>query len=371
MQKIRQARQNGRKKIILHMKKNLAIYLAVAALAVLAVILAVTRTSTTLSGKSSDFALADTSTVTRIFMSDKNNNTLMLTRSDSGQWTVNDKYTASRFNVSMLLQTMQQIEVSMPVAKAARNNVIRQLAANSVKVEIYQRVFRIDFLGMRLFPHEKQTKAYFVGGATQNNRGSYFLMEHSDEPYVVQLPGLRGFVTPRYMPIEKYWRDYTVIKRTLPEIRSVSVEIPDAPQESYIIRSEKNAFAFLEYSSQTPVPGHIDTLSIMNFLNGFRNLNFEVLLNDLEKVRKDSILALPPFVNLTVTDTAGIVTTIRTFRKPSDAGATDMNGKPLPYDMDRFYALINDGKDLVLAQFFTFDRVLRPKSFFLKANPRK
>ena len=235
-----------------------------------------------------------------------------------------------------------------------------------MKVEIYQVVHRISLPGgIRLFPREKLTKVYYVGGATPNNRGSYVLMEGSEEPFVVFLPGLRGFVTPRYMPIEKYWRDYTVIRRTLMEIRTVQIDIPEAPAESFIIHNSTRSISFLSAEGQ-PVRGFVDTLSLMNFLNGFRNLSFEVLLNDIDAVRKDSILALPPFVNITVTDTAGLTTVIKTFRKPADPGATDLNGKPLPYDMDRFYALINGGQDLVLAQFYVFDRVLRPKSFFLK-----
>jgi hypothetical protein len=352
------------------MKKNRFILIAVGILAILALVLVLTNTTSTIRGSSTEFALDDTANVTRIFMSDKNNNTLSLSKKGSGDWIVNDRFAASRFNVGMLLQTMLEIEVSSPVAKAARNNVIRQMAANCVKVEIYQEVFRIDLFGrIRLFPHEKLTRVYYVGGATQSNRGSYFLMEGSEEPYVVFLPGLRGFVTPRYMPIEKYWRDYTVIKKTLQEIRTVQVELPSAPEQSFIIRNSKSFFSFLSLTGQQ-VQGRVDTLAVMNFLNGFRNLNYEVLLNDLDPVRKDSILDLPPFVNITVTDTAGVTTVIKTFRRPAEPGATDMNGKPLPYDMDRFYALINGGQDLVLAQFYVFDRVLRPKSFFLKENKK-
>ena len=351
------------------MKKNRYIVIAVGILAILALVLILTNTTSTIRSKDNEFALDDTANVTRIFMSDKNNNTLTLAKTPDGKWLVNDKFTASRFNISMLLQTMMGIEVRNPVAKVARNTVVRQMAANSVKVEVYQEVYRIEVFGIRLFPHEKLTKVYYVGGATPNNRGSYFLMEGADEPYVVSLPGLRGFVTPRYMPIEKYWRDYTVIKRTLPEIRTVQVEIPEAPYESFIIHNSKSSFSLLS-ADGTPVQGAVDTLAVMNFLNSFRNLNFEVLLNDIDAVRKDSILALPPFVNITVTDTTGETKVIRTFRRPAEPGATDMNGKPLPYDMDRFYALINNDQDLVLAQFYVFDRVLRPKSFFLKRDTR-
>jgi len=57
--------------------------------------------------------------------------------------------------------------------------------------------------------------------------------------------------------------------------------------------------------------------------------------------------------------------TIRTFFKEG-YGDVDVNGNEIPYDLDRFYALVNDGEDFVLAQYFAFDRVLRPRSFFIK-----
>jgi hypothetical protein len=36
----------------------------------------------------------------------------------------------------------------------------------------------------------------------------------------------------------------------------------------------------------------------------------------------------------------------------------------VPIDHDRFYALINDGQDFVLMQYYVFDRVLYPLSHY-------
>jgi hypothetical protein len=348
------------------MKQNRIILLVVIVLAIVAGILVFTQTTNTLKKDVSDFAIEDTSTVTKIFMSDKNNHTVTLTRTPSGNWLVNDTFPASSFNVNMLLATMHNLAVKEPVPQVAHNNVILEMAVNAVKTEIYQKRYRIDLFGMiRWFPHEKRTKVYFVGGATQSNRGTYMLMEGAETPFVTYLPGFRGFVSPRYQPIAKYWRDYTIFRKHPAAIASVRVELPGRESESYVVTNNNmESVSLYTYPENNPIPV-FDTLAVLNFLTGFQHLSYEALLNDSEGIPIDSIVHSPPFLILTLTDTSGTVQTVKTFFKPGK-GDTDMDGNPIPYDLDRLYALVNDGKDFVLIQYFAFDRVLRPRSFFLK-----
>ncbi|MCK9423023.1 MAG: hypothetical protein M0Q38_10525 [Bacteroidales bacterium] len=349
------------------MKKNRIIILVVILLSLIALMLWLTQSTSTFQRELSDFAINDTSTVTKIFLSDKNNNTVKLVRLAPGKWMVNERYKAQKLSVELLLKTMKELAVNQPVANAAQDNIIRELSVNAVKVEIYQQVYRIDLFGsIRMFPHEKMTKVYYVGGATQNNLGSYMLLENSSRPFITSLPGFRGFVSPRYSPIEKYWRDYSIFKKAIPEIATVRVEIPTTPDLSYELRNNgKNFFTLISLVDNQAIPDY-DTLKVLNFLSGFRYLNFETLINDMDRMRKDSILASPPFIIITLTDTSGIRKSIRTWHKQGPAGQTDPDGNPLPYDLDRLYAQVNDGQDFTLIQFFTFDKVLRPKTFFLK-----
>jgi len=352
------------------MKKNKVIFIAFVVLAIIALALWLTQSPTTLRRALSDFTLDDSSNVTKIFMSDKNNNTVKLTKVLPGKWTVNDKYPAQRLSVDLLLETMVDIEVQQPVAKAAHDNIIKELAVNAVKVEIYQWVYRIDFLGIRWFPHEKLTKVYYVGPATQNNQGCFMLMDKSSEPFIIFLPGFRGFVSPRYSPIEKYWRDYAVFRKTIPEIASVKVEVPATPEFSYEVKNNgRNQFSIFSSPDHREMTNY-DTLKLLNFLSGFRNLNYEALINDMDKHRKDSILASQPFIIITLTDTAGVSRTIKTYHKKGPEGQTDPQGHPLPYDLDRLYALVNDGRDFTVIQYYNFDKILRPRPFFEKESPR-
>jgi hypothetical protein len=349
------------------MKKNRYIFIAVIVLAFIALIFILTNTTNTFKRSQSDFAVNDTSNITTIFMSDKNNNTLKMTRQFPGyNWIINDKYPGQKFNINMLLETMLNLQVREPVPMAARNNMIKELSVNAVKVEIYQWVYRIDVFGIRIFPHEKLTKVYYVGGATQNNRGTYMLMQDSPDPFITYLPGLRGFVSPRYMPIEKYWRDYTVFKKNLDEIASVRIEFPSIPEQSFLVTNHQDRTIELVSLIDNKRITNFDTLKVMTFLSAFRNLNFEALLNDIDQHKKDSILSSPPFTIITLTDTKGISKTIKTFHKNSGYDVTDYNGKPIPYDLDRAYALVNDGKDFTLIQFFVFDKILKPVKYFEK-----
>lgn len=349
------------------MKKNRSVFISVIVLALVALTLFLTQSKTTFRKAMSDFAVDDTSLVTKIFMSDKNNNSLKLTRIEPGKWLVSNKYPAQKQMTDMLLATMTGLEVKEPVAKAAHNAIIKDMAVNSVKVEIYQMAFRVNIFGwITLFPYEKLIKVYYVGGATPSNRGSFMLMENSTEPFVVYLPGLRGFVSPRYSPIEKYWRDYTVFKRSLPEITSVKMEFPSRPEDSYEVKNEGPGHITLVSLIDNRPVSNFDTLKILTFLSGFRNLNFEAILNDMDPVRKDSILNSTPFIIMTVTDTSGTSKSIRIYHKSNIAGVMDTENNPLPFDPDRLYALVNEGNDFVLIQFFTFNKVLRPKFFFLR-----
>ncbi len=354
------------------MKKNRKFIVAVIVLGVIAIALILTNSKSTFKRELSDFAIDDTSNVTKIFMSDKNNNSLTLTRVQPGKWLVSNKYSGSKANIELLLGTMMGLQVKETIPKAALEYVIKDLATISVKVEIYQWKYRINLFDfIRLFPYEKLTKVYYVGGPIQSNRGSYMIMEHSSVPFVVYLPGLRGFVTPIYSPIEKYWRDYSIFKKSIQQIESVRMDFPSDPGSSFMINNDaKMDMRFISLADNQQVP-MFDTLKVMNFLASFRNINFESLLNDMETHRKDSILATTPYCIISLTDTNHTIQSIRIYRKGASPGEMDDFGKPAPYDLDRLYALVNDGKDFTFIQYFVFDKILRPKSFFLKKQELK
>ena len=106
------------------MKKNRKFIIAVLVLGVIAIALLLTNSKSTFKRALSDFAVDDTSSVTKIFMSDKNNNNLTLTRVDAGRWLVDNKYSGSKANIELLLGTMLGLHVKETVPRAALEYVI-------------------------------------------------------------------------------------------------------------------------------------------------------------------------------------------------------------------------------------------------------
>ena len=98
------------------MKKNRVTLIITLILLLAAVILVITNSYTTLKKDVSDFSVQDTALVTKIFLADKNNNEVTLTRSAGGTWLVNGKYTAQEAKISSFLKTLKDLEVRSPVA---------------------------------------------------------------------------------------------------------------------------------------------------------------------------------------------------------------------------------------------------------------
>jgi len=109
-------------------------------------------------------------------------------------------------------------------------------------------------------------------------------------------------------------------------------------------------------------------LRLLNFLTSFGDLRYETRMNNLMSPMKlDSIINSAPLYELTLIDNDGDTTYTIMFRKHSIpeeiANAYD---RLVPIDHDRFYALINDGDDFVLMQYYVFDRVLYPLLYYMK-----
>jgi len=355
------------------MRKNrVALILLIVLAGISAFLLIYKNRTNTLDKESSSFAVEDTSSITKVFLADKQNNTVTLTKNNPGNWTVNNEFKASKDIVNMLLKTIMSVEVREPVSKAGSPQVIKMLASTSVKVEIYQRVYRINlFDKIKLLPHEKKTKTYYVGGATQDNKGTYMLIDGSEEPYVTHIFGFNGFLTTRYSPLLKDWREHTIFNLKYNQIKSFSLQITDKPEGSFsATKKSPRDFDIIALKDKIPVQNY-DTLKIMDLFSSFNDVRFEILLNDMDKLKKDSIANSLPYNIITLEDMEGKKYSVTTFLRLAPPDQIDQEGKPVLYDRDRLYALINDKKDLVLIQFYVFNMIFKPLDYYLIQNAVK
>lgn len=299
-----------------------------------------------------DFAVKDTASIDKIFMADKQNNTILLERK-SNNWRVNGDYIARRDFVDVLLETICKIEVAAPVPKSKMDYVLRSLSTSSVKVEIYQA--------------GKLAKVYYVGGVTQNNTGTFMLLEGSEEPFEIHIPGFAGFLNTRYITNLYEWRDRILFDYKVNEIKSVSLEFPSNHENSFTaVSNGNNNYSIVLAKTGKALPG-IDQMAVKEFMSRYKRVGFEIYLNDVDEYLKlDSILNSKSEICIyTVEDIKGKKTRVKTYPRPNFKNTYDEEGHFYNNDIDRFYGVINNNKDLIMLQYINFDLLTKNPDDFL------
>lgn len=335
------------------MKRNKVILIITILLVLAAIFLQHRNKSGTMREELRDFAVEDTGSITKIFLADKNQHTVLLERTPSG-WKVDGKYKARPDAIHILLTTIKSLSVKTRVAKAAYNHVVKEIASDGIKCEIYQH------------GESKPAKVYYVGESTADVLGTFMLIEGSSLPFIIEIPGFQGYLTPRYSPFEINWRDISVFDYNPGEIKNISMTYYRQPEKSFSI--ERTGSSFRIFSPVTnAVIQNPDTIGLNNYLTFFKYLCFESWDVEFTEQQRDSLKSTEPINTIRVTDTKGITSSITTFPKPVTTRSlmqSDSLGNPLKYDADRMYAFMNDGKEFVVIQYYVFGKIFRQLSDF-------
>ncbi len=308
-----------------------------------------------------DFAIADTSAVTKIFLADKNNHSILLERKSASEWILNTKLKARQQGVNLILDCMKKIRVQSRVPKNSFNTVLKELSSTGIKMEVYRD------------NQDKPFKVYFIGGSTQDVLGTYMMLENSTVPFVTEVPGFNGYLTPRFSPVERDWLITEMFNLRPEEIKSITLEYMHQEEKSFTIENLGNSYRVTSPYNHKEVSSP-DTLRISNYLTGFRELNFETWDRFLDDRQTDSLRNATPVTTLTVVERNGTKTSIPMYLKPvtsSSLAQSDSSGNPLKYDTDRMYAFMKEGQQLVTIQYFVFNRIFAGISDFDMNAPQR
>lgn len=347
-------------------KRNIILVTVALALVLLAVIVVATRSRSATFKQ--DYHIEDIASVTKVFIADKQEHHVTLQREADSTWTVDGSYPANQPLVDLMLQTLHDMRIRQQVNKNAIPNTVKDLAARAIKVEVYARRPLINWFGgrLQLFPTEKRVATYHVGRETQDMLASYMFREGDDKPYIIHLPGFRGFLTPRFPADPLKWRSHTIVDLNVHAIERIELQIPEMPQESFAVVRDGDGFSF-ELLSPAGLVAQFDTARVAQLLSSFTWLGFDEFASIVPNSFADSCVSGTPRTILSITDTAGNRTQLRTYLKyinPADIETMDDTELYETFDLDRLYAIIND-RDTVLIQYFVFDNILQPASYFL------
>lgn len=307
-----------------------------------------------------DFAVKHTESVNKIFMASKSGAKVLLEKNKDGKWTVNGKYEASAPKINLLLnETLPYLKVKNPIPKEGVESVKKLMAAGATKVEIYH--------------DDELTKVFYVGGNTADELGTYMYLEGSSVPFVVSIPGFHGYVSSRFPINERHWRNTNIFNTDILQLAEVKVTYPADKQQSFVITKRDKK---LEIVSQSPSYGtsmKVNEAFLKQYTAIFTSLTFEGFFEGLANSLADSVVrsAPSPFARIEVKDLKGKSTSLDIYLKPvstESKAQVDEKGQPIPYDLDRYYAVINGEKsEIVSVQSYVFKNVLQPlDAFFIQ-----
>lgn len=293
-----------------------------------------------------DFQVSDTQNITKIFLADKLGEKILLERQKDGTWLVNGKYKAFEPGMSVLLNTIQQVRVKYIPPNSAVPNLVKDIASHGIKVEIYGK-------------SGKKLKTYYVGGNTQSEDGTAFIMEGYEQPYIVYMPSLLGGLRSRYRVREHQIIDRWIFREDPEKIKSISVEYPGQRNKSFLLDlSQKKPQVQPFYATTPPINGDVFMPAVEAFLYGFEKIGAEGIV--IDQVERDSVLKLIPFCTIMLQRNDGSMMDISLWPiiDMVEEDATKFENPQKEYFIERYYAYSEATGLFYLTQHLIFEKIL-------------
>jgi hypothetical protein len=274
------------------------------------------------------FEINDTSLITKVFLADRNGNTITL-KKHNNSWLVNNKFTVREDAINTLLSTANRIRIKKPVSKAAFKNVIEYIATTAINVEF--------------FIEDEMVKSYKIGSNTPDHLGTYMIVKDSETPFVMHIPSFNGFLSPRYgiqgntINIDS-WRSNNVFNLSMKDINNIKYIDILNQQNSYYL--ETNPIRLFN-SNEEPIT--FKKQKVLKLLNSFEDLNCESFKQSKYKIdfTKQTEELIINFDTLRIYEMSNLVS----------------KSKETNFTVDRKYAILNNSEPMLI-QDYVFNKVL-------------
>jgi hypothetical protein len=131
-----------------------------------------------------DFAVPDTSSITKVVLRDKKPSSVTLERTAKG-WVVDSVYPVRKDAIEVLLKTLSEVRLKNFVTESAVPEIEQRMTVYGKWVEV--------FVG------EQRVKHYIVGTETPDMLGTYYKMVGAELPFSVYIQGFNGYLSTRFL----------------------------------------------------------------------------------------------------------------------------------------------------------------------------
>lgn len=299
------------------------------------------------------FKIEDTASIGKIKISNKNGSQVGLLRTTDG-WEIEGLGVLARKDlIEVTLATLRRMEVKEFIPKNGQQEIFKRLSVYGSKIEIFGQ-------------NDAPIRTFFVGGPTQNHLGTYMMLEGSDVPVIVYVPGFRGYLTNHFNPNVLEWKSKQIFTHHIRDIKSVEVIHHRNPQASFRIDVlSPSTFSLIQLQNGKK-PSQADTSMMKVFLQNFKVLGFENWV-DVNSVRLDSVQSKYSLYTVRVTTQSNTVNSVKLCAIPLPKGTLNMLGEPIQVDVDRMYGILKNG-EVTMCQYFTFDPVTIPLDYFVRGQ---
>jgi len=297
------------------------------------------------------FAMENIDKLYRIVITEKNKKSIILEKKEDDKWQLNNKYLARKNAVDNLLEVIKQVQIKYIPEPSAVKNIIAEMRTIGVQVDLYGQ-------------DNSLMKSYLVGGSTQDERGTYMLMNdegnNRPQPFVMRIPSIEGSVRGRFILSETNWRDRSVINEELSDVKYIKVEYPENQNESFMIKLKEGEPVL--FAQDDVIISGVDQNKVKGYTQLFDGIYAEYIDN-LNPLR-DSISALKPFSIISYGKSEADYKVVRLFplsdilyerAEPQALNVTKVEGR---YFVDCSWG------DFMLVQHRLIGKLLRGRSFF-------
>ncbi|HRH67131.1 MAG TPA: hypothetical protein PLU53_12590, partial [Bacteroidia bacterium] len=207
----------------------------------------------------------------------------------------------------------------------------------------------------------------------QDVLGTFMMIENSSVPFITEIPGFNGYLTPRYCLTLSDWKDPVIFKYSPEEIQNININYTRFPERNLYIARNGEKIKITGNNGQGELP-NVDSVAVDNYFALYNALYYESRENQLTEAQHDSLAKTPSVCTVTVTDKQGNNRRVIIYPMPINEKSLtqqDTLGNPLKYDVDRMIGFIEQESEWVVIQHYTFDRIFRTPADFDSGLRRK
>jgi len=231
------------------------------------------------------FAIRDTAGLEgirlRLYLNGAAKEEVNLTKAN-GLWVLDGKAPVNPYQIQTFLGLASRIEMRDKLNDQGRANVLKQLKDRHVLVTYTYA--------------DGSEQNVLVGSAAVNYVGTYMMVEGFDSPYIVEVPGHDGYITPIFSTNQADWRETVLFSHIAANIRGVALQFEGA-DSSYVLIKDAAGWR-VEGAPQA------DTFNIQKYVGQFKGKVYALATaEDKFPGIYDSLKTAKPYAVLQIDDT--------------------------------------------------------------------